>query len=158
MQIDVSQMTAGESVTGDDSEDTQLLREMHTRASAFLADFSWCSEIRQSFFGCGIGGVVAVFLMEIAPTREDVDEWLWVIVGDLPPAYLVTEDTRNATDALEIYVELMRDWIRAVRGGLDLNQFIPVNSPPTSEVANQLETRLNTLEQLGLCGINGRAD
>ena len=158
MQIDVSRMVAGERAMGDDEEDTGLLRKMHQEASSFLSTFSWCCEIRRSFFGCGTGGIVAVFLMEITPSRKDVDEWLWVVVGDLPPAYLVTDNTRNATDALEGYVSLMRDWVRAVRNGLDLSQFIPVNAPPTLEAANRLETRLNTLEQLGLCGIDEKVD
>ena len=82
-------------MAGDDEEDTALLCEMAENAETFLKSFSWCLAIRESFFGAGVGKIIAVFLFRISPARPDIDEWLWVIVGDLPPAYLVTECSKD---------------------------------------------------------------
>jgi hypothetical protein len=42
---------------------------------------------------------VVVFLFEIIPSREDVDDKVWLIVGDLPPAYITAEDAPNPAAA-----------------------------------------------------------
>jgi hypothetical protein len=61
---------------------------MLKEAEAFLRSFDWCQSISQSYFGLGIGGVVAVFLFSIVPKKKDIDEWPCVVGGDLPPAYV----------------------------------------------------------------------
>ena len=52
---------------------------MAAGAEKYLRSFPWCKGIRQVYFGDGYGGVAAVFLFHIEPSREGVDEWLWVI-------------------------------------------------------------------------------
>src|SRR5579863_4006108 len=96
-----------ERMAGDDEEDTALLREMAERAENFLKSFSWCLAIRESFFGAGIGKIIAVFLFRISPLQSDVDEWLWVVVGDVPPAYLVTDHCKTPSEAIEGYIAEM---------------------------------------------------
>jgi hypothetical protein len=59
-----------------------------------------------------------------------VDRWLWTITGDVPPAYLVTDDARKPREALEGYVFEMRRWVRKVRAHKDLTDVIPVDVPP----------------------------
>jgi hypothetical protein len=66
---------------GDDPEDTALLRLMFREAESYLQSFDWCESIAASYYGAGVGKVVAVFLFQIIPRRPDIDEWLWVIVG-----------------------------------------------------------------------------
>ena len=53
--------------------------------------------------------------------------YLWVIVGDLPPAHLVTEECTTAKDAVEGYIEEMREWVAAAKAGLTSAEPIPVN-------------------------------
>jgi hypothetical protein len=81
--IPVTGVVPLEEMAGDDEEDTTLLREIAERAENFLKSFPWCLAIRESFFGAGIGKIIAVFLFRIAPLRPYVDEWLWVVVGEL---------------------------------------------------------------------------
>ena|ERR1700744_4000346 len=95
----------------------------------------------------GGGGIAAVFLFEIEPASTDVDGMLWVIVGDLPPAYLVVEESPTALDALKTYLELMQEWVIAVREEKSTEECIPVNRPATRENADTLETRLNFLKK-----------
>src|ERR1700704_1264925 len=77
-----------ERMTGDDDEDAALLRGMSTGAEEYLRSFSWCGDVLSSFFGGGVGGVFAVFLFNIHPARPEVSSWIWVVVGDIPSAYL----------------------------------------------------------------------
>ena len=149
--IDLSALVPSEKMAGEDSQDTSLLRIMHKEASGFLSNFAWCEGLRQSFFGCGVGGVCAVFLFQIVPVSAEVDEWLWVVVGDIPPAYLVTDQATKASIALVLYVEEMRAWVSAVEAGDSIEELIPVNVPPTKENAKNLKTRLDCLEQLCIC-------
>jgi len=80
--------------------DTALLREMHETATNYLESFKWCQRIEESYFGLGVGGIVAVLLMKIKLSQENVDELLWVVVRDLPPAYLVTHFAPDTASAL----------------------------------------------------------
>lgn len=59
-----------ENLRGDSEEDTELLRGMADEARRFLNQFGWSKEIREFYFGLGIGGVLAVFLARILPSHE----------------------------------------------------------------------------------------
>src|SRR5205085_1864805 len=92
----IADVVAVELMTGDDDGDTALLRRMSQDAEAYLRSFSWCKEVLGSFFGGGVGGIFAVFLFNIRPARPDVGSWIWIIVGDIPSAYLPLEDATSA--------------------------------------------------------------
>jgi hypothetical protein len=126
----------------DDAEEVLALAD---RASAFLATLTWCRGVRERWVGIAVPGVVGVFLLCIEPSSPTVDEWLWVIVGDLPPAYLVTDDAPNPAAALDGYISEMHAWVRAVRDGAPRDDLIPVNAPATPEYADMLESRLRFL-------------
>jgi hypothetical protein len=132
---------------GEDEAETARLCEMEARARAFLTRFSWCVAIEDLYFGEGIGGVVAVFFARIKPSRPEVAEHLWIIVGDLPSAYLVTYESPNPKLAFEAYVFEMRKWVALAKEGKSSPDVIPVNVPSTREWADSLEGRLNLLEE-----------
>ena len=67
---------------------------------------------------------------------------LWVIVGDVPSAYLVCDSAPTWREALESYIFEMEKWVAAVRGGDSLGNVIPVGAEPTLEHAEMLATRL----------------
>src|SRR5689334_15308281 len=81
-------LTPAKSIVGDDEQDTVLLREMADEAKRYISSFSWCKEVLESYFGGGVGGIFAVFFFHIRPSRPDVEPWIWIIVGDIPPGYL----------------------------------------------------------------------
>ena len=87
-----------------------------------------------------------MFFFHIVPAGEEVDECLWAIVGDLPPAYLVTDESRTPFDALRTYITEMRLWVAAAEVGESVDELIPVNMPPTREAALALKRRLDFLE------------
>lgn len=132
---------------GDSAKDTKLLRQMWREAERFILSHGWCASVLEQYFGVGVGGVVAVFLFKIRPTQVGVDEWLWVVVGDVPPAYLVADDNPTAIEALRAYVREMRKWVSAVKHGKRVDELIPVNAPPNREHALQLESRLTFISK-----------
>jgi hypothetical protein len=88
---------------GEDEDESVRLRAMEKCARDFLESFLWCGGILDFYFGDGIGDVFAVFLARIMPVYPDVDEYLWIIVGDLPSIYLVTDLSKTPKEALETY-------------------------------------------------------
>lgn len=123
------------------------MRSMYQEAREFLKFYDWCSEIRQSFVGMLYPGIVGVFLFRIVPSRDDVDEWIWVIVGDLPSAYLTVDECPNPATALDGYVGALLEWVDAAQHGRSVAELIPVNVPATKENAAFLKTRLNFLDE-----------
>jgi hypothetical protein len=125
-----------------DSEVAALARE----ASPFLLSHSWCRSVKSVHLAWAAAGFLGVFLCHIEPARAEVDDTLWVVVGDLPAAYLVCDDAPTWREALERYVMEMRRWVAAVREGRSREDLIPVRASPTAEHADMLEVRLDTIE------------
>jgi hypothetical protein len=135
-----------EQMTGDDPEDTGLLRSMAGDAENYLRSFAWCRAINAKYFGAGVGGVIGIFLFGIVPSQAGVDQWLWVVVGDIPSAYLVTDVCKVPSEALAGYIREMKRWVELAKEGRSSSDVIPVNVPSTPEWASQLEPRLRELE------------
>lgn len=152
MNVDLSRLTPESDRLDDDLDEDRRLRELLERARDYVAGHAWCGEILNCYLGDGVAPIFAVALMQIRPSQPDVDEWLWVVVGDVPSLYLVTDDAPTAEDALRIYIELRDEWIAAVRSGAPTDNLAPVNVPATPEWADQLESRLRFLEREFLGG------
>lgn len=147
IKLDMTKVSPADTMKGEDDEETALLKKMLQEASDYICSFAWCAGIKESYLGIGIGGVIGVFLFKIRPSREEVDEWLWVIVGDLPSAYITIEESPNPACALDSYIGAMTKWVDAVKAGETVNELIPVNVPPTLEYAKMLESRLEFLDK-----------
>jgi hypothetical protein len=135
-------------VAGDTPEETSLLLDLAERAERYLTSFRWCQSVREIYYGEGIGKIVGLFLCRIVPCENGVDEWLWVIVGDVPSAYLVTDACKNPAEAFDTYTEEMSKWIELAREGKSSQSVIPVNAPATPEEAERLRLRLELIGQL----------
>jgi len=146
-RLDFSKVVPVAEMKGEDPEETLLLEEMFNWARAYLESFDWCAGIVEAWFGLGVGRVVAVFLFKIIPRPAEVDEWIWVIVGNLPPAYIVIDDAPNPACALNAYMIEMKSWIAAIKSGSSVADLIPVNAPPTIDNTNDLEGRLGFIKR-----------
>lgn len=144
--VDMAKVVPAQRMVGEDDDETCQLRETLEEARTYLSGFGWCRGIRDEFFGLGVGGVVAVFLFCIEPAAG-VDEWLWVISGDLPSAYLVIDKAKTPSRALELYCDMMEDWAKAVRSGEDVGGVFPVSAAATAENAALLERRISFLRK-----------
>lgn len=145
--VDMSKVTAAALMRGEDAEETAGLRELLEEATAYLNRFNWHRGLKEAYLGIGIAKILGVFLFEVVPAGEDVDDKVWVIVGDLPPAYITTEEAPNPATALDAYIGAMEEWVEAAREGRGVEGLIPVNVPPTAENADQLESRLSFLDE-----------
>jgi hypothetical protein len=76
-----------------------------------------------------------------------VDEFVWVVVGDLPSLYITTEDAPNAACALDGYIGAMEAWASAVLEKRPLQGLAPVAVDPTPEMALQLKSRLEFVDR-----------
>lgn len=115
------------------------------KAMAYLYDFAWCNRILSARFGCGVGGVFAVFLIEIENSASPLDNFLWVFQGDMPPAYFVTQDIHTPREALEVYIEHLVAWTEASPGGLATGECIPIDKPVSENTLRALGIRLTML-------------
>ena len=145
--INLSTVTPLEEMTGDSAEDTDLLKNMAASAVSYVKQFDWCLAVAETLFGFGIGGVVAVFLVRIVPAIEQVDDVVWVVVGDLPSAYIVADDSSTPMAALSAYIAEIRRWIRAAASGESVADLIPVHQDPTPAMAIALQNRMDFLER-----------
>jgi len=140
-----SDMVPLDDIEGEDKEETARLISMAQSAQQYLQSFDWCCGIEEAYLGFGIGDVISVFLFKIIPTNE-VDEWLWVVNGDIPPAYFVTDRAPDPLSAIKVYCELMEEWIKAVQEGSQFNNVFPVGAPADEEHTNMLATRIQLIK------------
>lgn len=137
-------LVPADGLKGDDAEDTSLLRGMLADARQYLLDKPWCRSVAESYFGLGVGGVVGAFLFRIEP-EQDADDWLWIVVGDLPSAYLVVDQIERPVDALVVYCDIMQGWVDAVINGTPLDDEYPVEAPADVEHAHMLGQRVQMI-------------
>lgn len=122
--------------------------ELARRAERFLAGHRWCTAIAERYLAWALAPQAGVFFFRIIPASESVDRELWVIVGDLPPAYIVCDNAHDWQQALDAYEVEMMSWVGAVREGRSVADIIPVNVEPTPEHADMLESRVKLIWEL----------
>lgn len=148
MEPDLTKVESLASIEAELPEYKDEIRTMRERADDYIRTFPWCRGITETRAGIVIPGVVGVFLHRIIPAHDGVDDWVWSIIGDVPPAYISLDDAPNPATALDGYIGAMQDWVEAVRLGRPLDDVIPVDVPPEPKFAAMLESRLNYLSQL----------
>src|SRR5687768_15508508 len=99
---DIADMTRVSELS-DDEEITLALK-----ATNFLTGFRWCAGVKDSLLAFSCANIVGVFLFRIEPRLLGVDDTLWVVVGDVPTAFLVCDDAPDWRCALQCYVREMQ--------------------------------------------------
>ena len=128
-------------------DDKQWAEAYLSEAKQYLLSFTWCKMIEESYLGALEPSCFAVFLFKIRPSTKEIDKWLWVVVGDIPPAYLVCDLAPNPISALNSYIFEMRRWVYAVENGLSTEELIPVTGPEMIETAKALASRLDLIQE-----------
>lgn len=144
MQV-ASELVRAADIVGDDEEDTALLRKMSEDARHYISSFAWCETILNSYFGGGVGGIFAVFLFHIRASRSNVDPWIWIVVGDIPSAYLPITDCESPVEVFRSYIRGMSRWVELARmgqTGTPEQGVPPVDVPATPEWAERLNQKL----------------
>lgn len=146
-QIDFSKVRPANEIVGEDQEETDLLKGHLSEAVEYVSGQKWCSEIVKSYLGIGVGGVVGVFLFQIRSDDPEVDDYVWAIVGDIPPLYLTMEDCPNPACALDGYIGALEQWAEAAIEQKTMEGLPPVSAPATVENGRSLKKRLEFLER-----------
>ena len=120
---------------------------MAKEAESFVASHRWCTRVATVQLAWAVAGVLGVFQVHLVPAKPGVDDTLWVVVGDVPPAYLVLDDAPTWREALRSYIDEMSRWVSAVKQDDSLDDVIPVSAEPTLEHAEMLESRLAFIEE-----------
>jgi polyhydroxyalkanoate synthesis regulator protein len=148
-QLGIRGVIPTDKMVGDEPEDTALLIKLRDSASKYLLSFPWCVSILETYYGDGVGGIVGVFLFRLLSARPDIDEWLCVVVGDLPSAYFVTDDLKSPYEVLEAYIMHRSHWVKfAMEGKAPPTDVMQIDEvPPTPEWAKDLQKRLDTIRE-----------
>lgn len=145
MTADMSKVVPLADAIREATDEASELKALAQRAREYVTSFQWCAGVREMYSGIAVPGVIGVFLMRIKPRGTGVDDELWVVVGDIPPAYLVTDEASTPAKALMLYANLMQDWVDAVNEDRPVADLIPVNAEPTKNMAAMLDSRLRFL-------------
>jgi len=134
-----------------EDEDKDAIGNAAKEAVLYCTSFSWCDAALESYFGGGVAGIFAVFLLHIVPAREGIGDWMWVTVGDIPSAYLPLDDAESAEEVFEEYIDGMSRWVEFARQGKQGSTddgVPPVEIEATPESAELLHQRLESLRQI----------
>ena len=117
--------------------------ELYHQAKGYLESFNWCVSVKKVWQDklFWIPEKVGVFLFEIVPINDGVDDFIWIITGDLPSVYL-DKAVKSGQEALEIYCELMEEWVEKVRNSESAEECYPVDAEPSIENAELLDSRI----------------
>jgi hypothetical protein len=86
------------------------------------------------------------FLFEIQNTQSVQDNYLWIIVGDIPPMYLDRFDVPSTKEVVETYIYLVNEWITAVESKESLESVYPLDSSTSEASIQMLKERLKFLQ------------
>jgi hypothetical protein len=150
-------------------------------AHAYTSTLSWATKRTGYRHGVTVESLIGVFLYRVSPTRPDIPEYHWIIVGPrwpypevdenridqneirnrtysgLPHAYIWTgypdfsdpDRAPNPACALDSYVGIICEWVKAVRNNSDLSMVYPVDVPSGKtalEYANDIDPLLKQID------------
>ena len=133
-----------------DPEEDEKLAQRDREARDYIASFSWAPPIKETLLAFGVSDILALFLVRLEEPirwRGEEDAELWVVVGDLPPAYFATDHSPDPAEALETYCVIMEDWADRVLQGEDLEEAYPIAAEPTQEHAEMLKSRIEFIRE-----------
>jgi len=128
-----------------DIEDPEVFA-LADEAREFLESQHWCERTGNGWLAFAVPGVLGVFLFDVRGNQRDVDPQVWVVVGDLPSAYIAQPADAGWQDVLSGYVYEMRRWVAAVEAEASVAELIPVDVAPTREHAAMLTRRLDFIQ------------
>jgi hypothetical protein len=125
------------------------------RAVSYLQAQRWSGRVGETHVGYLEPGIVGVFLFHLPERSEEVDPWIWVVVGDLPSAYIPCFEINSPRAALDGYAFEMERWASAVSEGRSTRGLYPVGVPEDDALAADLTSRMVLLRERVLPKVPG---
>lgn len=129
----------------------EQMLSLSDEAQRFLRGHRWCRKVDEGFLTWCFP-YLAVFRFDVQV--YEASEKLWVIVGDVPPAYLDVTLCPNAKEAIEGYLGELMAWVEAATEGSAVDGLMPVYRrysfevlDATPEVARSLRKRIEFIER-----------
>ena len=124
-------------------EEYKCIILLYEEAIDFLLSHKWCKKVIKGWHDrdLSIYEKLGVFLFEVESENKLTDSFVWVIVGDIPTAY-IDQSVTVSKDALNIYCDLMIEWSDNILQGKSLEECYPVKVEPTPENAQLLKSRI----------------
>lgn len=116
-------------------------------AESFLLSHGWCDSIIEGWLAESWGYILCVFLFKIESENTEVDDYVWIVVGDIPSAYIDIESAEDSDDVLQCYVDIMSDWVECIETNKSVEDCYPIEVPPTLEYASMLKSRLKIISE-----------
>ena len=88
---------------------------------------------------------INIFLYEIENEQSSEDNFIWIMVGDLPAIYLDTYSVKTTKQVIENYIDLADDWIHHAESDQSLNDCFPFDTNTSIENINMLKKRIQLL-------------
>lgn len=146
--IDTSTMINVADIETSDLEYKDEVIASLNEAENYLVGFDWCVKIIDGWIAASFGYILNIFLFRVQIYgKPSKNNFFWIIVGDIPPAYFDVASTPTKYDALKAYINVMQDWVDNVNGGNSLELCYPVNVPPEKKYADMLDIRLQLLRE-----------
>jgi len=127
--------------------DARRFKKLQETALSYVKSLGWVKSIVKLEVGLHVPPILGVFAVQVEPRSKDIEDWHWIVVGDVPPAYLSLEFAADPVEALNAYVAEMEAWCDAVDAGESVDELIPVNVPPTRKWSKELRNRLREISK-----------
>lgn len=112
----------------------------------YLASQKWCGEIYEGWLFTNIGYALCIFLYRIDKLQSSEDNLVWIVVGDIPPAYLDTYNVESTKEVIENYIELVEDWIENAESGNSFEDCFPFKSDTRKNLLRCSKREFNFLK------------
>ncbi len=131
-----------------DIKEIQSILGLAFDARTYLEEFEWCKKVKNYWYDqeFRVYNKIGVFLFEIKPSSKEVDNFVWVIVGDIPSVYL-DQSIQSGREALKAYCSLMEEWCENIINGESISECFPVEAEPNHENANLLLKRISFIKR-----------
>ena len=146
MLIDTSEMLSMETILKTYANDVETIKLAKT-ASTYLYSHIWCDKIEKQWFVANWENLLAIFFFKITTNTKDVNEYVWLVVGDLPSICIDVESAANEQEVVKAYVGIMEDWIKCVHNKGNIKKCYPINVPPTKGYADMLKVRMSLIKE-----------
>ncbi len=118
------------------------------RAIFYIETRKWCKKLLRVWLNTNWDDYFAVFYMNIIPDKPTTPEYIWIVIGDLPSAYIYSGYCKDAYEVMKGYVFEMQKWVDRVMNDIPLDEtIIPVNVPPEKYWAQKLHNRLEIIRE-----------
>lgn len=120
----------------------------YDQAMNFILSRDWCLSIRETYVGIFNPGLVSVFLFRVNSARQDLPEWAWVVVGNLPHLCMTVANRRNPAQALASYIDQLDVWSQAALNSQTIEGMPSDVVPATPEWGESINHTVSYLKRI----------